>query len=221
MRRLFCLALLALPGVSLAADMPNLSYSFLQADVGIGRLKLSNAGRAYDFKSKSSSGLLSAHLTPNWFVSLALLRSTADGEDQTGGIRYSLESEQSTLGANLGWAKPIGQSSDLFLQLGVQRLETDSRSKLRGVFTANSVDDKAETEMTWALGTRTLWADTGFELELALSGAKSNTSVSLGGPMYLTPQLGLDITYTYTRDKSTSVSDQHQGLTLGLRYYYH
>lgn len=201
------------------AQPANLSYDYLEFQAGPGKLQIEDPARL-DYKTQNIYAAGSVMLTANTFATLSLGRSRADDKDTNNGKAMELDSKQTDVQAMLGYAMPFGKSSDFVVKIGAGRSEQKNTSKMIIPATGTQIDDETETGVVWEVGTRTLFADPGFELELNAQRFKDQTSYSIGGPTYITENLGLDISYTYTKDTARPKDARHKALTVGVRYYF-
>ena len=211
--------LLFAPALSMAQPA-NLSYDYLNVEAGPGRLMIEDPARL-DYKTHSVYGSASMMLTPNVFTSVSLGKTRGDDKDALKGVAMELDTKQTDVRALVGYALPFAKSSDFVLKVGTGRMEQKNTSRLLTNPTAGALTEKdTETGAVWEVGTRTLFADPGFELELAVQRFRDQTSYTIGGPTYLTENLGLNLSYTYSKDTAGPKDTRHKALTVGVRYYF-
>ncbi|WP_375748785.1 hypothetical protein [Vibrio sp. HN007] len=117
-----------------------------------------------------------------------------------------------------GYAYHINQDTDFTVEAGASHNNND----LSGKFIPGNnyaIRDK-KTKLIWSLGVRSIWVESGFELYGKVLGEGDGLGFTVGGPMYLTENLAIDLSYTFMKNKHGNDKTKLSALGLSLRSYF-
>lgn len=206
-----------LSGGALAADA-NLSYNFVDAGAGIGKLELKTSGRKYDYKAITLGGAVSMELGSNYYLVFDINSTRINDKDRDGGVILDVDGSMKDLSAQIGYALPVADSTDLTFQIGA----THMRDDLTGDFIPGPdyKRKRSENALAWEVGLRSIWDEYGFEGYVNIAGVDDNLGFQIGGPMYITENIAVDIHYNYLVKSEHNNKTKLSSLGLSLRAYF-
>jgi len=204
-------------GGAMAADA-NLSYNYADIGAGIGKLELKTLGRKYDYKAITFGGAVSMELGSNYYLVFDINSTKVNDKDRDGGVILDIDGSMKDLSAQLGYAVPVADSTDLTFEIGA----THMRDDLTGKFIPGSDYKRKESDngLAWGVGLRSIWPEYGFEGYVNLAGVDDNLGFQIGGPMYITENIALDIHYNYAVKREHNNKTKLSSLGLSLRGYF-
>lgn len=200
------------------AAVSELSYNYVEATAAIGKFSVRTAGKTFDYKTPTFSAQFSYELDEDYFVTLGHSQTTVDKSDNAGGVILTLDGTMKQTGFTLGYAYSLQPTTDLTFQIGGAHSSND----IDGRFTPSGIYQykKSTNNLIWDISLRTLWPEYSFEGYVGVVGQDDDLGLKIGGPMYLTDNLAVDINYLYFKKREKSNSSTLSSLGLSIRKYF-
>ena len=222
-KAVIALFMLCTPMGATMAEPANLLHDYLDGEFGLGKLTVKDAGKRFDFGTRTFVLNGSTLLADNLVATVNLSQTRGRDSDNDGPAVMALDTRAASYTGMVGAIVPFGESSDLVMKLGLNHTRQDNRFRSGrlpaeiGNLVRTSPD---QTAMAWSVGTKTYFPSMAFELELTAAGTRDQTFFTIGGPAYLTPNLGLNLAWNYTRDNVAAIRSIHSSFNIGLRYQF-
>lgn len=213
---------LAIASVLAAATMApiqaaELSYDYVNAGVNIGKSTFDVAGRDFDFATRGVQIDGSLRLSDYTYVTAGLGHGRADDTKRSGDLRLKLDDKQTDASFTLGVILPVADNFHVIAEAGALHTRIKTSAAILPLATQKNSD--SDTEALFKVGFRSTWFDS-FEVEGSYSKAGDLSAFSVGGPMYVTENLGIDLNYTRLKDERAGRNSKNNVIGLGVRYYF-
>ena len=222
-KAVIALLMLCTPMGATMAEPANLIHDYIDAEFGIGKLTVKDRGNQFDFKTRTLTLNGSKLLSDNMVASFNVSKTSGKDNDNDGPAVMHLDARDTSYTGMIGAVLPFGESSDLLMQVGLSHTRQDNSfrfGRLPAPLGSLVKTSPSDTAVAWSVGTKTYFPSMAFELELTAAGTKDQTSFAIGGPTYLTPNLGLNLSWNYTRDKIAAIRSIHSSFNIGIRYQF-
>lgn len=199
---------------NLALSEP-LSYDYIQVDAGIAESKYDTSNKDYTLKTLGAEFTFSKQLNDKVFIKTKVQRRHTDDDDQVNGVRFSAHEKSHHVTVAGGVIFPIMPSFHVTTELGLSHDRGQQKTQVQNLEHRRiRIND---TGLYWAVGVRAQVFGSS-EMEILYSRADEVKTIHIGGPVFLTKNLGLDIGYSYIKDDKADRYNTSSVVTAGIRW---
>lgn len=211
-------AALSCAGIVQAAPA-NLSYDYLDFNVGAGQLGIDVINFREDVLTSNLNGRWSGMITENIYSTLNVNYFSGEGDKSFGPQTFDLETSQTKYAVIVGGAFPVAKSVDVFAGVGFGGVDQEGELKTKVLNNTITKDyDEDKTGLAWEVGVRGEFWDKGFELEGIIEGVPEQVSLTVNMPVYVNENLALVPSLSFMEEEDGVLYKNHSTVNFGLRF---
>lgn len=207
-------------GIAQAAPA-NLSYDYLDLNVGVGQLGVDVINFREDVRTSNFNGRWSGMITENIYSTLNLNYLSGEGDKSFGPQTFDLDTSQTKYAVIVGGAFPVATSVDIFAGIGFGGIDQNGELKTQVLNLTTTKDyDNEETAFAWEFGVRSEFWDKGLEFEARAEGVGEQASLSVTVPVFINENLALTPSFSFMEENDGDLYKNHSVVSVGLRFNY-
>lgn len=203
-----------------ANDVSALNYNKFEIAGGIASSKTKLVSRTFEFKSKAIALGGSYRVSENFYVFGNMERTKTDDKDRKFPIILAINDTSTAIESGLGMILPVSTTTDITFELGARKDRNTTKARV-GINELREIKEQKlnDTNLLYAVGVRSYF-ESGFELTAEYAKSDDFQRLRIGGPMYLSETMAVDLAYEFSRDKTQLHSYKAQGFSLSLQMYF-